>query len=95
MKTKMRNTSLEAYNSIRRDLQKKEKLVLGALIALKGRATNKEIAAYLDWEINRVTGRINSLHEMGVVQAGIKVTDPSTQRKAQQWVFTSLQLKLL
>ncbi|MCA6391585.1 MAG: hypothetical protein IM602_17315 [Cytophagales bacterium] len=95
MKTKMRDTSLEAYNSIRRDLQAKEKLVLGALIALKGRATNKEIAAYLDWQINCVTGRINRLHKLGIVKDGEKVVDPSTNRKAVQWIFTSLQLKLL
>jgi transcription initiation factor IIE alpha subunit len=95
MKTKMRDTSLDAYNSIRRDLQKKEKLVLGALIALKGRATNREIAAYLQWEINRITGRTFSLHEKGIINAGKKVVDPETQRPAIQWVFNSLQLKLL
>jgi predicted transcriptional regulator len=96
MKTKMRDTSLEAYDSIRRDLRPKENLVLGALIALKGKATNKEIADYLGMPINCITGRMNSLvNELKVVKPGNKVTDPETQRKAQQWVFTSLQLKLL
>jgi len=93
MKTKMRSTSLEAYKSI--DLQPKEKLVLGALIALKGKATNKEIANYLQWEINRVTGRTNRLFQAGIIREGEKVIDPQTQRRAQQWAFTSLQLKLL
>lgn len=91
----MRQTSLEAYKSIKNELQPKEKLVLGALIALKGKATNKEIAAYLGWPINCVTGRTNRLVENGVVKEGEKVIDPSTNRPAQQWRFDSLQLKLL
>ena len=95
MKTKIRDTSLDAHRSIRRELQGKEKLVLGALIALKGKATNKDLANYLQWEINRITGRTNSLFEQGIIKAGEKVVDPQTNRKAVKWVFTSLQLKLL
>ena len=95
MKTRMRQTSLEAYKSFKKELQPKEKLVLGALIALKGKATNKEISQYLQWEINRVTGRTNSLFQQGIIKEGEKVIDPSTNRPAQQWRFDSLQLKLL
>ena len=70
MKTKIRDTSLEAYNSIRTKLQPKEKIVLGALIALKGKATNKQIAEYLDWPVNCVTGRMNILVKLKKVKLG-------------------------
>ncbi len=95
MKTKMRDTSLEAYNSIRTKLQPKEKIVLGALIALKGKATNKQIAEYLDWPVNCVTGRMHSLVKLKKVKLGEKVIDPETNCKARQWYFPSLHLKLL
>ena len=92
----MRDTSLEAYNSIRKKLQPKEKIVLGALIALKGRATNKQIAEYLGWPINSVTGRMHALvNETKKVKLGDKVKDPVTGIKSQQWRFDSLHLKLL
>jgi predicted transcriptional regulator len=96
MKTKMLQTSLDAYDSIRRDLRPKENLVLGALIALKGKATNKEIADYLGMPINCITGRMNALvNELKVVKPGDKVKDPITGIKSQQWHFPSLHLKLL
>jgi hypothetical protein len=96
MKTEMRDTSLEAYNSIRRNLRPKEKMVLAALIALKGRATNKQIAEYLGWPINCVTGRMHALvNETKKVKLGDKVKDPVTGVKSQQWYFPSLHLKLL
>lgn len=88
----MRDTSLEAYKTV--DLQKNEKMVLGALIALKGRATNQEIADYLQWPINRVTGRTNSLFKKRKIKEGDKVK-AVTGRTAQQWYFPSLHLKLL
>jgi predicted transcriptional regulator len=88
----MRDTSLEAYKTV--DLQKNETMVLGALIELKGRATNQEIADYLKWQINRVTGRTNHLFKRGIIREGEKVR-ASSGRLAQQWRFDSLQLKLL
>ena len=88
----MRDTSLEAYKSV--ELQKNEKMVLAALISLKGRATNQQIADYLQWPINRVTGRTNSLFKKRKIREGDKVKAP-TGRTAQQWRFDSLHLKLL
>lgn len=90
----MRDTSIEAYQGIKPRLQDKEKMVLGALIALKGNATNQEIADYLGWPINRITGRTYSLRECGIIREGQKVKTPYG-RQAQKWVFNSLQLKLL
>ena len=94
MNTNMRDTSLDAYKSIKPKLQAKEKMVLGALIALKGNATNQEIADYLGWPINRITGRTFTLREAGIIREGQKVKSP-TGRMAQRWIFNSLQLKLL
>lgn len=64
----MRGTSLEAYESIRDDLQPKEMVVFG-IIKMNQPCSNQHIAMALGWEINRVTGRTNSLVEKGVVIA--------------------------
>lgn len=54
--------SKEAYKSIIKDLQTKERQVLNAIIILH-RATNIEIAKYLSWPLNCVTGRVTSLRK--------------------------------
>ena len=94
MQTNMNFTSLEAYGSIKEKLQEKEKQVISAIKQLGGKATNKQIAKFLGWEINRVTGRVNSLHDKkGILKAdGI---DRSTGRAATVWAFKTILLLLM
>ena len=56
-------TSIFAYRNIKQ-LGDKQEQVFNAVKAL-GRATNEEIADYLGWQINRVTGRTNELRRYG------------------------------
>lgn len=64
-------TSLEAYQSIKEKLGTKQTIVYEALKTL-GRASNEEIADYLGWPINRVTGRMTELRNFDMVAvAGI------------------------
>jgi predicted HTH transcriptional regulator len=93
MKTKMRDTSLEAYRTT--NFSEQEKKVLAVLIQLKGRATNKEIAKYANMYPSTVSGRMNTLVKHKIVKAGEKVIDPETNKKVQQWHFPPLHLKLL
>lgn len=83
MKTKMNSTSLEAYSDILPKQAEAQRKVLKALREL-GEATNKDIATHLNWEINRVTGRMNELvNARGLVAfAGYSY---KTGRKATLW----------
>lgn len=74
MKTKITDTSLQAYEELKKSgkLQPRENKVLLAIIQLNG-ATDKQIAAHLGWEINQVTGRRNSLEKKGMVFSKRKV----------------------
>ena len=57
----MRQTSLEAYfEAVQPDLNEKQKVVFEAIVFL-GKASDQDIADYLQWTINRVTGRRNEL----------------------------------
>ena len=93
MKSKVRDTSLEAYRSS--NFSSQEKKVLAVLIHLKGRATNKAIAKYADMYPSTVSGRMNSLVQKKVVLEGKKVFDKETKKTVQEWHFPSIHLKLL
>lgn len=70
----MRKESLDAYSELQntRQLQPREQEVLRALISLKG-ATDLQIANFLGWQINQVTGRRNSLEKKGVIHSFRKI----------------------
>lgn len=91
MKTRMRSTSLEAYKSI--DLPKQEKNVLGALITLDSKASNRKIAQYLKMDCSTVSGRMNGLYHKGYVFKGDKEKCPITKKSAIQWVLNTDKLK--
>ena len=61
----IQQTSLDAYDYV--DLNRCESQVLKVLLVNKG-ICNKEIAIQLGWEINRVTGRVKSLRDKGLVE---------------------------
>ncbi len=64
MKTNVHHNSIESYYGI--DLSKKQGEVVKALQALD-KATDIQIAKYLNYTVNRVTGRITELQEKDVV----------------------------
>ena len=87
MKTDMKNTSLNAYESIKPDLGKKQQDVL-EVIENHPNLCNYEIAEKLGWPINRVTPRCKELREFGFVVDNGKKTCPSTNRESHMWVIT-------
>jgi len=64
MKTAVHENSIEAYYSLK--LTRRQNEVVQALRIL-GQATDQEIADYLNYQINRVTGRLTELRDMGIV----------------------------
>lgn len=95
MKTEMADTSLLAYNEL-----KEKNLLIGKRLdvynAIKkiGCGTNKMIARYLSWEINRVTGRVNELAEGGVIRLSKKEICPIGGKLAQWWSVINEQKQL-
>lgn len=93
MKTKMRDTSLAAYNTL--DLNAQEQLVLDALLELSGIASNREVARLKGMDCSTVAGRMNSLVKKKLVFEGYKTKDLVTGRPVIKWAVNNKQLKLL
>jgi len=62
----------------------KQKTVYG-VIKSKGKITNRMIAKHLDWDINRVTGRVTELVSRGMVIAEGTHKDKQTNRTVTLW----------
>lgn len=84
MKTKVRDTSIEAYNDIKPELNKRQAEVLG-VIRRYGKISNRGIARILSLEINQVTGRVNELVKKGSVTTHEKGIDPQTKKTVHLW----------
>ena len=67
MKTNMRKTSLDAYDEIRDDLGKRQKMVFDALLKL-GEATDLQVSNHLNVPINTVTPRRGELFHKGLIE---------------------------
>lgn len=76
------NTSLFAYATIQ-DLNNKQSEVFGKIEELQP-CSNKDIARALNWEINRVTGRVNELAKKGLIKSE-KVAKNSIGRLEKLW----------
>lgn len=63
----VKDTSKEAYENIQ-NLSEKRKDVFGAIKALKT-CCDVDIAEYLGWPINRVTGRRNELEKLDLIES--------------------------
>lgn len=86
------NTSRDAYASIVK-LGDKQGIVYDALREL-GIATNEMIADYLNWPINRVTGRVTELKRYGVVDVhGMGLS--KSGRSSKLWMTVDLNDKKL
>ena len=62
----MRDTSIEAYHSIKHPQTKRQQVF--NVIKEYGPMTDQEVADRLGWTINRVTGRRNELVDEGYVR---------------------------
>lgn len=56
-----------------------------AIIKSKGKVTNRMIAQHLGWDINRVTGRVTELVNLGMVTAEGTHKDKQTNRTVTLW----------
>lgn len=79
------DTSLFAYSVATQNLGAKQKQVLDALRYFPD-ATNAEIAAHLNWPVNRITPRCLELRNMGLILDAGKRTCKVTGSTAHAWV---------
>jgi len=85
----MKQTSLEAYRKVLPKIGTRQRDVLEVIRNHEG-ITNCEIAEELGWSINRITGRVLELREMGLVEdAGVRMLPG--QRKMHGWKVCSKQ----
>ena len=67
-------TSREAYDTVQPKLGPKQTAVYEALKTL-GRASREEIADFLGWPINKITGRVKELKDFEMISTtGVTVT---------------------
>ena len=66
-------------------ITKRHTQVLRVLKMDLGQATNRMIAKKLDWDINRVTGRVSELREKGLVEHAGDYYDSATNRTVNLW----------
>lgn len=88
MKTnRINKKSVQSYQELFKD-NKLTKRQLQVLVCLKnelGQATNRMIAKNLDWDINRVTGRVTELRDKGFVAHAGDYYDQETERTVNLW----------
>lgn len=81
----IQQTSLFAYhNEIKPSLSDRHDAVMNAFDTNDG-FTNKELASFLGWEINRVTPRVNELVKMGLLEEKTRRPCKETGRSAIVW----------
>ena len=75
-------TSMKAYDSLQ-ELGNKQSEVFEKIEELQP-CSNKDIAKSLNWEINRVTGRVNELAKKGLIKSE-KVARNNIGRLEKLW----------
>lgn len=86
----MQTTSLEAYAHIQDKLQPREKEVIEVLSRMSPMC-DRDMAKALDWEINMLTGRRNSLVKKGVVVEAYKSKSYVTGKTVIYWMLKPKQ----
>jgi len=88
MKKAIRQTQLDSFNETLKTISDKQATVLNVVKDDLKMATNRMIAKKLNWEINRVTGRVTELVNRGLlVSAGI-YKDKETNRTVTLWKYS-------
>ena len=80
---KIRKTQVNSLKKLK-NINTKRKTVYD-IIKSKGTATNRMIAKALNWDINRVTGRVTELVGLGMVSANGTYFDQETNRTVTLW----------
>lgn len=81
----MKKTQINAFKSIQETLLDKRLKVLEAIKTLNG-ACLFEICEFLDWPVNRVSGRVTELQKSGFIKdSGIRKTNKQSGRKGILW----------
>jgi len=83
----MNSKSIESYKKMYDEgvISKRQAQVLKVLAVDLKQATNRMIAKHLDWDINRVTGRVSELREKGLVEHAGDFYDSATERTVNLW----------
>lgn len=81
---RIRKTQVESLKKTKVNIGAKQKTVY-AVILDKGMATNRMIAKHLGWDINRVTGRVTELVNLGKITANGTYLDKETNRTVTLW----------
>tara|TARA_R100000742_G_C4275052_1_gene95315 strand:+ start:418 stop:681 length:264 start_codon:yes stop_codon:yes gene_type:complete len=84
MVKKIRQTQVESLKKTQKNIGEKQQTVY-SVIKSKGGATNRMIAKHLGWDINRVTGRVTELVNMGMVTTTGTFKDKETNRTVTLW----------
>ena len=79
----IRTTQVSSLKKLK-NLDGKRKTVYD-VIKTKGKATNRMIAKNLGWDINRVTGRVTELVNLGMVTTDGTTYDSDTNRTVTLW----------
>jgi len=79
-----RKTQVNSLKKLKTTIDGKRKTVYDILIS-KGSATNRMIAKALGWDINRVTGRVTELVNLGMVTTDGTTYDSDTNRTVTLW----------
>ena len=79
--------SVSSYQKLFDDgtISKRQAQVLKVLYTELGQATNRMIAKKLDWDINRVTGRVSELRQKGLIEHAGDFYDTHTERTVNLW----------
>jgi len=82
----MRKTQVDSYKKLVESgtIGNKQKKVYKTIKSL-GQATNRMIANDLGWDINRVTGRVTELVNLGMVSDSGTFKDMETNRTVTLW----------
>ena len=81
---KIRQTQVDSFNELQKEISDRQKSVYSVL-TVHGDCTNREIARYLGWDINRVTGRVTELVNLGMVNTNGTKFDHETNRTVTLW----------
>lgn len=79
----MRQTSMDAYHSIKPKIGKKQQIIFDQLQC--GAATFQELSAFLRVPINEITPRVRELNEKGWVSAVDTKKNPRTGKTCTVW----------
>lgn len=89
MAKKIRTTQVDSLKQLKPKLGKRRQSVYNALVYLNNSihipSTNRMIAKHLEWDINRVTGRVTELVSLGKAIASGVHKDADTNRNVTTW----------